>query len=361
MLNYFIKNVKKIPENMNKKSENVSLKDVAEYCNVSMMTVSRAFRKNSVINNETRTRILQAAEKLNYRCGNRRGRPQSADKHIPNTQIQLIFGTSSNSIAYFHMRLLTALEQQLAGKGYDCLIRTATGAYESFVRLLENAKNHKCAATLLMGDFQKEQLEILLHTLPGAILLDNSGDDIMNGIYSSFSFDNKLAAILGVKHLINDCKRKRILLINGLKNHFFSDELLAGYRHALNQCGLEYDENLVLNTDFSAESAAAALKQFIMNGGHFDAVFTNDEMATGVYRILHEYRIAIPNDVSICGCDDLPVGKQLYPELTSISLDYAKLAEYAIDHLTDNSKHLTNAVHIKLPPILKPGKSSKTE
>lgn len=341
------------------KEKNISLKDVAEYCNVSLMTVSRAFRKDSVISPDTRARILKAAEKLNYRCDNRRGRPQSAGKRSPNTQIQLIFGTASGSFAYFHMRLLTALEQQLSLKGYECLIRTATGDYDSFVRVLDNAKNHKCAATLLMGDFQKEQLETLLNTIPGAILLDNSGDDLFNGIYSSFSFDNRLAAILGVNHLIKDCGRSKVLLINGFKNHFFSNELLDGYKTSLKQCGIAFDGKLVLNTDFSAESAASALKNFILSGGKFDAVFTNDEMATGVYRILHEFNIRIPQDVSICGCDDLPVGKQLYPELTSISLNYAELAKYAIAHLTDNSKHLTNAVHVKLPPLLKPGKSSK--
>ena len=342
---------------MDKKNKTISLKDVAEYCNVSLMTVSRAFHKDSIIKPETRAKILNAAEKLNYRCGNRRGRPQSDAKHRPNTQIQLIFGTASTNIVYFHMRLLTALEQQLAKLGYDCIIRTATGDYDSFVRLLENAKNHKCAATLLMGDFQKEQLETLLNALPGAILLDNSGDDITDGIYSSFSFDNCQAAVIGTTHLIKNCNRDRILLINGLKNHFFSNEILEGYKKSLKNFNLPFDEKLVLNTDFSADSAAQSLKNFINNGGKFNAVFTNDEMATGVYRVLHENNIRIPEDVSVCGCDDLPVGKQLYPELTSISLNYNELANQAIAHLI-RSDHLTHTVHIKLPPILKKGRSS---
>ena len=76
---------------MSEKNKTVSLKNVAEYCNVSLMTVSRAFRKDSIIKPETRAKILDAAEKLNYRCGTRRGRPQSDEKRKPNTQIQLIF------------------------------------------------------------------------------------------------------------------------------------------------------------------------------------------------------------------------------------------------------------------------------
>ena len=338
-------------------NKTVSLKDVAEYCNVSLMTVSRAFRKDSIIKPETRAKILDAAEKLNYRCGTRRGRPQSDEKRKPNTQIQLIFGTTDTNIVYFHMRLLTALEQQLAKLGYDCIIRTVTGDYDSFIRLLDNAKHHKCAATMLMGNFKNEQLETLISTLPGAILLDNSAEDIYDGIYSSFSFDNRQAAIIGTTHLIRDCNRNKILLINGLKNHFFSNEILEGYKKSLTEFDITFNENLVLNTDFSADSAAQALKKFIQNGGKFDAVFTNDEMATGVYRVLHENNIRIPEDVAVCGCDDLPVGKQLYPELTSISLNYNELANQAIRHLV-RSDHLTHTIHVKLPPILKKGRSS---
>ena len=81
-------------------------------------------------------------------------------------------------------------------------------------------------------------------------------------------------------------------------------------------------------------------------------------MATGVYRVLQENRIRIPEDVSVCGCDDLPVGKQLYPELTSISLDYAELAASAADYLQNKGSALTVPVHVKLPPRLQKRKST---
>ena len=163
--------------------------------------------------------------------------------------------------------------------------------------------------------------------------------------------------MLAVKHLV-DQGRKKILLVTGPREHFFSEEIKKGYKAALTDAGLSFDPSMVLYTDFTVRSATEKVTEFMDAGGQFDAVFTNDEMATGVYRILHEFKLKIPQDISICGCDDLPVGKQLYPELTSISLNYAELAKYAIKHLTD-TEHYTNTVHVKLPPILKIGKSSK--
>ena len=114
----------------------------------------------------------------------------------------------------------------------------------------------------------------------------------------------------------------------------------------------------IVKAQVSAASAAKALREFVRGGIPFDAVFTNDEMATGVYRVLQENRIAIPESVSVCGCDDLPVGKQLFPELTSISLDCETLARHAAEYISDGSRRLCNAVHMELAPVLRPGAST---
>jgi DNA-binding LacI/PurR family transcriptional regulator len=80
-------------------------------------------------------------------------------------------------------------------------------------------------------------------------------------------------------------------------------------------------------------------------------------MATGVYRILHERNLSIPEMVSVCGCDDLPVGEQLYPELTTIALDYNELAACAVNHIL-SGKSTTVFPEIKLPPVLRIKKST---
>ena len=84
----------------------------------------------------------------------------------------------------------------------------------------------------------------------------------------------------------------------------------------------------------------------------FDAVFTNDEMAGGVYRSLLKRGIRIPEDVAVCGCDGLPVGEQLYPQLTTIILDYKQLARQVIDKITNQDLALT-PVRVRLLPFLK--------
>lgn len=329
--------------------KNVSLKDVAAACDISVMTASRAFREAAAISPETRELVLKTAEKLGYSHSGRSGRPATG-KAGPLRQIQLILGNSANRMYYFHMRLLTALEQSLAQAGFECVIRTCGSDYPIFVRLLDRVRNDRSAETIILGSFIPEQLEKLVDSLPGALLIDNAVPPSLQHHVSTFSFDNRGAAAVATDHLV-DSGRRKILVICGQQEHFFSRELLAGYRDSLERRQLPFEEKYVRYTDFSAAAAADAVLEARRDGADFDAVFTNDEMATGVYRALHELGLRIPEDVAVCGCDDLPIGAQLYPSLTTISLDYRDLAALVVRHL--EAERLSSCPEVRLPGKLR--------
>ena len=335
--------------------KNCSLKDVASACGVSVMTASRAFRESSSILPRTREKILEAAERMGYCYTQRRGRAV-LEKSANLQQVQLIFGNASNRMYYFHMRLLTSLEQHLAQSGLECLIRTCNGNYPIFVRLLDRARSDLSIGTFILGTFVQEQLETLLDVIPNAILIDNRAKKTVTRKFTSLSFDNRNAANLAVEHL-HERGRKRILLICGPEDHFFTEELIQGYRDAHNALDLPVDEHLIRHTDFSASGSASVMRQVLAEGLRFDAVLTNDEMAAGVYRVLYENNIRIPDDVAVCGCDDLPIGAQLYPSLTTISLNYNDLASCAVQTLLSMSRTPVFP-EIRLPVALRPGSST---
>ncbi|MBO7741179.1 MAG: LacI family DNA-binding transcriptional regulator [Victivallales bacterium] len=335
--------------------KNCSLKDVACECGVSVMTVSRAFRESSSILPATRDRILATAERMGYCYMQRRGRSPS-NESANQQQVQLIFGNASNQMYYFHMRLLASLEQHLAQSGLECLIRTCNGNYPIFVRMLDRVRSDLSVGTFVLGSFVQDQLETLLDVIPNAILLDNQAKKSLSRKFTSLSFDNRNAAMLAVEHL-HARGRRKILMICGPEEHFFSHELLQGYRDAHNALGLPVDEARIRHADFSAAGAAALMHQVFEEGLDFDAVFTNDEMAAGVYRVLHERRLRIPEDIAVCGCDDLPIGAQLYPSLTTISLNYNDLACCAVQTLL-SMRQAQLFPEIRLPVALCPRSST---
>lgn len=330
---------------------------VAQECGVSAMTVSRALRNNSLVKEDTRKIIVAAAERLGYIRAPRMGRPSVAGNES-SLKIQLVAGTMGRSMTVFHSRLLISIEQHLSERGYECVIRTCNGEYSQFIQLLENVRNSNIDATMIVGSFFPEQLKALLEAVPEAILLDNPGDPSIEISYASFAFDNIEAARIGVRHLV-DCGRSKILLVGGNKGHFFTNEIEQGYREALGYRKIKIDEKLILHTDFTSDCACDVVSAALDSGLKFDAVFTNDEMASGVYRALLGRGIKIPQDVSVCGCDGLPVGTHLFPKLTTVILNYEELASMAIRHMLEERKDSRTHYRVRILPVLEVRESTK--
>ena len=95
---------------------------------------------------------------------------------------------------------------------------------------------------------------------------------------------------------------------------------------------------MILNADFTAHGAAKVMQDFMRRNIKFDAVFSNDEMALGVYRTLLSCNINIPGEVALAGCDNLPLGQMLYPALSTVDLDYGLLADHAIKFILERSE-----------------------
>jgi LacI family transcriptional regulator len=327
-----------------------SIAEIARECGVSAMTVSRALRGNSLVKEATRKKIVAVAERIGYIRSPRMGRP-AATGNEPALKVQLIAGTMGRGMAVFHSRLLTSIEQQLSQNGYECVVRTCDGNYQQFLQLLENVRNSDAAGTMIVGSFVTEQLKALLEANPGAVLLDNPGEPSIEIPYSSFAFDNSEAARIAVRHLA-DCGRRRIMLVNGAPEHFFSREIEQGYRETLACRNIKVDEKLTLHTDFTADNAYEIMTAALNAGLRFDAVFTNDEMASGVYRALLERGLKIPQDVAVCGCDGLPIGTHLFPRLTTVVLDYEALGKMAIKYVLDAGDEQRVPCRVRLLPAL---------
>lgn len=307
-----------------------TLGDIARECGVSVMTVSRVLRNRGPVKDSTRSRILEAAERIGYLQGTRSGRPGTPQPASP--AVEVVLGRFGRSTPVFYQELLTTIEQELARHHLDCIVRTCNGGYDQFLTLQEAMKRSPASGTMIVGDFLPEHLQAVLRAVPHALLVDHPGDVSLEMDYESISFDNTEAARIAIRHLFSS-GRERILLLRGPASHYFSREIEIGYRETLRHCGRNCDEALIAEADFTAEGACTAINDVLARGVSFDAVFTNDEMASGVYRALHQHRIPIPGSVAVCGCDGLPLGRQLFPALTTVVLDYVQIGRMAVDYL----------------------------
>lgn len=324
-----------------------TIEQVAERCKVSSMTVSRALRSDASVSEQTRQRVLKVAEELGYRPRVGMGRPRREQKEA-RPIVEVIFGITHSA---FYSEILTAIERELAARHHDCTIRTVNGDYEEFVKLCDLLRGSSDTPTMMIGYLPFAQLQTLLQVRPKTLLVDHTGDPRYELDYSSIGFDNTEAACMVVRHLLS-LGRRRILLLNGFADHYFSREVERGYREMLAQAGIRIDDELIVETDFTTETAVGKLNAALNAGLDFDAVMTNDEMATGVLHTLHGRGLKVPDDIAVAGCDGLRFTRYLWPPLTTVQLDVNELGSLAVEHVFQVAQKKQSRYRMRILPQL---------
>ncbi len=138
-----------------------------------------------------------------------------------------------------------------------------------------------------------------------------------------------------IRHLIEVHGYKRIAFICGPKRQVEAEQRLFAYREELKAHGIEYDERLVVQGDYSPESGRAAIKK-LMEGRKvkFDAVAAaNDLMAFGAMEMLRNYGLHIPSDVAVTGFDDVREARSLGVPLTTVRQPFYDLGKNTFETL----------------------------
>jgi LacI family transcriptional regulator len=336
----------------------IGFNEIAEACGVSAMTVSRAMRPGASVSEATRTRILETAEKLGYQINTRQGRPRK-ELSGPRPVVDVLIGISISPRSMFSSQLLVAIEQALDRHGYDCVVRYCDSGYAAFVSLCNALRLSRAENFLVVGYFPIEQLETILTTVPRAVLVDHSGDPRLEHPCESVAIDYVEAARQAVRHLIRQGRRK-IVLLKGDTDHYFTRDITRGFNEVLGMNGIEIIPDLLLEADFTAKGANEVIRKALGRGLDFDAVFTNDEMGVGVLRALFDAGKSVPKDVAIVGCDALPLGEQTIPSLTSVVVDINNLAEIAVQRVLTPASAAKDVQSVRLVPSLVIRESTQT-
>jgi LacI family transcriptional regulator len=149
--------------------------------------------------------------------------------------------------------------------------------------------------------------------------------------------DNQAAAFEATSYLI-ELGYNRIATITGPQNMIAGYDRYNGYCKALKQHGLDLDDSLVVEGDFTEESGFFGMKKLLPHSPN--AVFAaNDPMAMGALRALHLENVCVPKDIAIVGFDDSPVASRSNPPLTTMRQSPYDMGFNAVNLLIDVIKH----------------------
>jgi phosphoserine phosphatase RsbU/P len=135
---------------------------------------------------------------------------------------------------------------------------------------------------------------------------------------ASLSVDNTSGIRELTRHLIEKHGRRRVAFISGPNNE--AAQRFDGYRQALRECGVPYDERLVVAGDFTPPSGARAVAALLSRerGGCDAIVAGNDWMALGALDALASRGLRVPEDVALIGFDDIEPARFVTPPLTTV-------------------------------------------
>jgi LacI family transcriptional regulator len=174
--------------------------------------------------------------------------------------------------------------------------------------------------------------------------------------------DNSGGARDATRHLLDNGHR-RIACIQGTPVTSSNEERVSGYREALVERGVEFDERLVVGDSFLEDSGYRAMRNLLRFRRRPTAVFAfGNLLALGVIRSLDEAGFVIPDDISVIGFDDHPYADHLATPLTTVAQDCRALGQQAFELLREtlSSGHPVDRVCRRVPTTLIQRRSVRT-
>lgn len=318
-----------------------TLKDVAKLAKVAVSTASYALNGTGKVSQETREKVLKAAEELGYR-------PNGVARDLKrNVKTGIICTLFDNFGGPFFSEILRGVQDVATCNNYNLIACT-----------------HRMTEKFL-SERRVDGAIVLSPIIPDDLLLKNAGPNFpivvldreleCEYIYRVL-LDNVKGAYEATKYLI-DQGHSSIAHISGPEISYDSQKRLEGYKKALRDNNMDFESSLVVQGKFTEEGGYAAMKLLLLNSKFrnkpLEAVFcANDEMAIGAINALNELGIRVPEDISIIGYDDIRLSSYIHPSLTTVSHYKYEWGVMAANLVLQGMKESFKGESIMLPPKL---------
>ena len=290
---------------------NATMYDVAKIAGVSAMTVSRVTRRDSNVKVDTRKRVLQAIEELDYHpCVAARALSSNSTDNLG-----LIISHKSLFGDFLH-EIAKGLQQGLIDKGYSLLLSTETIARGKVPLLV---KQHKVDGLVIGGYGVNVNIvrNIQHQGMPIILVSNHLGGDSFNCVVS----DDVEGAYHAVRHLIG-LGHRRIGFVGGLWEQECAVNRLAGYVIAHMEKDLNINRRLVRQgAEIGAQGAKAIAELLELEDRPTAVFFSEDLLAIAALKAVKLKGLKVPEDMALIGFGDIGYASYTDPPLTTVTFD----------------------------------------
>lgn len=306
----------------------ITIKDVAKAANVSVATVSRVLNKHSNVSDETVEKVNKVMDQLGYS-------PNTLGRDLRKSETKRILAITAGTEQSFYSGVLKGMDEAAFSQGYDILIATTHDDPEHEMHLLKMLMSHSVDGAVLLGAKQEAStISKLAENHNIALCLERmEGCSVL-----TVSIDNVKAGKDAVNYLISKGSTRVGLISTEIRSQSSVDRE-KGYRLALEEHGIPYDESLVYFGSYESESGFAGCKHLLELDDPPTAIFSiSDMIAIGAMNYAISKGINIGKDLLFFGFDNIAYSHIFVPHLSTVEQPGYLQGKLVIEKLISNMR-----------------------
>ncbi|MBT2638447.1 MULTISPECIES: catabolite control protein A [unclassified Bacillus (in: firmicutes)] len=331
---------------------NITIYDVAREANVSMATVSRVVNGNPNVKPATRKKVMEVIDRLGYR-------PNAVARGLASKKTTTVGVIIPDIASPFFAELARGIEDIATMYKYNIILSNSDQNIEKELHLLNTMLGKQVDGIVFMGGNIKAEHVEEFKKSPVPIVLAGSIEE--TGEIPSVNIDYEQATFDAVSTFVEKGHKEIAFVIGPQIEPINKDKKLEGYKRALKDAGIQYNEELVVEGDYTYDSGLEAIERILeLNQKPTAILVGSDEMALGVIHGAFDRGYSVPDDFEVISSDNTRLTLMVRPQLTTIVQPLYDIGAVAMRLLTKymNKENVDENI-VVLPHRIENRKSTK--
>jgi LacI family transcriptional regulator len=304
-------------------AKKVTMQNIADQLGISKNSVSQALTGKPGVSEETRARVVEMANKLGYRLS-----PGKTPEGRRTGNIGLIVSEFTFSENVFFGAINLSIQKEVELRKFALLIQVVDKASEDSGAMPPFLEEGKVDGVIVLSHLRTDYIQKIISFGVPVVMVDHHHPDLQADCVLT---NNRFGAYDAVRHLI-ELGHEKIGFMGNVHVSPSYQERWEGYRLALLSSGMpiagEYE---FLSAKETEEDALACVRSLTdLPTAWF---CTNDTMAFILSTVLAKNRYQVPDDVSVCGFDNIRLSELSHPSLTTVNINRELFGRRAVERL----------------------------
>lgn len=304
--------------------QSVTIYTVAREARVSMATVSRVVNGNPNVKPETRQKVLDVIKQLNYR-------PNAVARGLASKKTTTVGVVIPNITDPYFAELALGIDDVASMYKYNIILTNSDSDDGKILKVVRSLLAKQVDGLIFMGHDVSDDLRNEFESTNTPVVVAGSvvNDDALPSVRINYQAAAKEATEFLLKH-----GDQQVAYITGpLRYSINGEDRLNGYKEALANNNVPFNESLVIETDGSYQAGYAKAQEVIEKGLKATYV-TDDSLAAGLLNGLTDAGISVPDDFELISSNDTNYTKVVRPTITSITQPLYDLGAISMRLLT---------------------------